>query len=234
MALYGINAYMSNSSYTSLLSGGMNSNRGYNSRKTSSTSDLYALMQRVDQVRSADYRKSMIEEYKKVFSGDEIGSGENEEKLSEVSSNLSKSAAALATANDFSDKESMIKNVETFVEDYNSTIDALTKSDSVDALKKGLYMTNTTKAYARALSRAGIKLGSDNKLTLNKDQLAEAYDTTLKSILSGNYSFASKVADKASDISKAAALKAQVAYNKEGNLDYFTRLSLNSMFSEKI
>lgn len=70
MSLYGINAYMSNSYYSSLFS---NSGRMPNKSASSST-DLYALMQRVDKVRSRDYQKSMLNEYKKVFSSDETGS----------------------------------------------------------------------------------------------------------------------------------------------------------------
>ncbi len=232
MSLYGINAYMSNSYYSSLFS---NSGRMPNKSASSST-DLYALMQRVDKVRSRDYQKSMLNEYKKVFSSDETGSLESEEKLSKTAENLYKSASELATSNkiDFSNSESSVKSVQSFVDNYNSTIDALRKSDSVNALKKGLSMTNTAKAYARTLDRIGISVGSDNKLTLDKDKFSKAYDTTVKSLFNGTYSFAGKVADKASDISRAASLKAQVTYNSKGSLDYFTKLSLNSMFSESI
>ncbi|MGN0587578.1 MAG: hypothetical protein ACI4JF_09860 [Oscillospiraceae bacterium] len=235
MSLYGINAYMSNTLYTSLLSG--QNSYGANSKKTNTnnTSDLLALMKRADEVRSVSYRKSMTEEYRKIFSGEDIGSAENEVKLSDTAKSLSVSASALATGStaDFSDRESLTEKMETFIEDYNGTIDAMQKSNSVDALKNGLYMTNTAKAYARTLSIAGITLGSDNKLTLDKEKFASAYDSTIKSLFNGSYSFASKVADKASDISRSAALKAQVTYNSQGNLDYFTKLSLN-MFSEKI
>lgn len=233
MAIYGINAYMSNSLYTSLLSG--QNSYGANAKKTNNASDLQALMKRADQVRSVSYRKNMLEEYKKIFSGEDIGSAESEIKLSDTAKSLSFSASALATGSmtDFSDRESLTKKVESFVNDYNGTIDAMQKSNSVDALKKGLYMTNTAKAYSRTLARVGLKLGSDNKLTLDKEKFASAYDSSIKSLFNGSYSFASKVADKASDISRSAALKAQVTYNSQGNLDYFTKMSLN-MFSEKI
>lgn len=233
MAIYGINAYMYNSLYTSLLSG--QNSYSANAKKTNNASDLQALMKRADQVRSVSYRKNMMEEYKKLFSGDGIGTAESEMKLSDTAKSLSSSASALATGSvtDFSDRESLTKKVESFVNDYNGTIDAMQKSNSVDALKKGLYMTNTAKAYSRTLARVGLKLGSDNKLTLDKEKFASAYDSSIKSLFNGSYSFASKVADKASDISRSAALKAQVTYNSQGNLDYFTKMSLN-MFSEKI
>ena len=234
MSLYGINSYLSNSYYSSLLS----NNFKKNNNSSNSLSDLSELMKKADQVRSRSYQKSMIEEYRKVFSGsdDSVGSLESEEALSKDAKNLSNSASALATADNsfYADKEKVAEGVQSFVDNYNSTIESLKKSDSVNALKKGLSMTNTTKAYAKTLARIGISVGSDNLLSLDKEKLSEAPDTTVKSLFSGHYSLANKTADKASDVSRAASLKAQITYNSSGNLDYFTKLSMNSMFSEKI
>lgn len=234
MALYGIGAYMSNSYMTSYLSGNSSNKNPY--KTGNSTSDLYTLMQRADQVRSGKYQKSMLNEYKKVFSGSETGSLESEEMLSDTAKSLNLSAAALSDDSGalYNDREKLTEKVESFIKDYNGTIDAMQKSESVDALKKGLAMTNTTRAYGRTLSRIGIKLGSDNKLTLDKEALGEASAGTLKSLFNSNYSYASKTADKAASISRSASLKAQVTYNSQGNLDYYTRMSLNTMFSEKI
>lgn len=229
--MYGIGAYTSNAMYTSLLTSSYNNK----SNQTNSSSDLLALMKKVDQVRSSDYSKSMKTEYEKLFSSDDVGSYDSEKKLSSDASELNKSAAVLASSSkaDFEDKDKLVSNVKTFVEDYNTTIDSLQKSGSVDALKKGLYMTNTAKAYSGALGRIGLKVGTDNKLTLNEDTLKAADTNSVKSLLSGNYSFTTKVADKASQISKAANLKAQVvSYNQDGN--YSTLFSISSMFSEKI
>ena len=234
MALYGVNAYMSNSYYTSLLSQGNRSSM-FN-KKAASSNDLTSLMKRVDQVRSRSYQKEMLENYRKVFAGEEIGSLENETNLSDDAKALNESASALATASlkDISDRENFKKDVEGFIDDYNTTVESLKKSDSVDALRKGMQMVNTTKTYARALSRVGIEVGSDNKLKLNEENFKEASDGELRSIFNGRYSFAAKAADKSADISRSAALKAQLTYNSQGFLDYSTKQSINSMFSELI
>ncbi|MGN0603189.1 MAG: hypothetical protein ACI4I2_04355 [Oscillospiraceae bacterium] len=232
--MYGINAYRSNAMYTSLLSSNYSSKKNI---QTNSTSDLLALMKKADQVRSKDYQKNMINEYKKAFSGSDVGTYESEKKLSSDAANLSKSASVLASASkaDFEDKDKLLSNVKNFVEDYNTTVDSLQKSESVDALKKGVYMTNTAKAYSAALGRIGLRVGTDNKITLNEDTLKNADTNAVKSLLGGTYSFTSKAADKANQISKAANLKAQVVnYNQEGKFDFGTMLSLSSMFSEKI
>ena len=232
--MYGINAYRSNAMYTSLLSSNYSSKKN---TQTNSTSDLLALMKKADLVRSKDYQKNMINEYKKAFSGSDVGTYESEKKLSSDAANLSKSASVLASASkaDFEDKDKLLSNVKNFVEDYNTTVDSLQKSESVDALKKGVYMTNTAKAYSSALGRIGLRVGTDNKITLNEDTLKNADTNAVKSLLGGTYSFTSKAADKANQISKAANLKAQVVnYNQEGKFDFGTMLSLSSMFSEKI
>lgn len=232
--MYGINAYKSNAMYTSLLSSNY-SKKSYT--QTNSTSDLLALMKKVDQVRSKDYQKNMIKEYEKAFSNSDVGTYESEKKLSSDASDLGKSASVLASASkaDFEDKDKLVSNVKSFVEDYNSVVDSLQNSESVDALKKGVYMTNTAKAYSSALGKIGLKVGSDNKITLNEDTLKSADTNAVKSLLGGSYSFTSKAADRANQISKAAGLKAQVVnYNQEGKLDYGTIYSLSSMFSEKI
>lgn len=232
--MYGINAYRSNAMYTSLLSSNYSSKKN---TQTNSTSDLLALMKKADLVRSKDYQKNMINEYKKAFSGSDVGTYESEKKLSSDAANLSKSASVLASASkaDFEDKDKLLSNVKNFVEDYNTTVDSLQKSESVDALKKGVYMTNTAKAYSSALGRIGLRVGTDNKITLNEDTLKNADTNAVKSLLGGTYSFTSKAAGKANQISKAANLKAQVVnYNQEGKFDFGTMLSLSSMFSEKI
>ena len=232
--MYGINAYRSNAMYTSLLSGNYNNKKN---TQANTTSDLMALMKKADQVRSKDYQKNMINEYKKLFSGSDIGTYESEKKLSSDAANLSKSASVLASASkaDYEDKDKLSANVKSFVEDYNTTVDSLQKSESVDALKKGVYMTNTAKAYSAALGRIGLRVGTDNKLTLNEDTLKNADTNAVKSLLGGTYSFTAKAADKAGQISKAANLKAQVvSYNQEGKFDFGTMFSLSSLFSEKI
>ena len=184
-----------------------------------------------------DYQKNMIKEYEKAFSGSNVGTYESEKKLSSDAATLGKSASVLAAASrtDFEDKDKLVSNVKSFVEDYNTTLDSLQNSESVDALKKGVYMTNTAKAYSSALGRIGLRVGSDNKLTLNEDTLKAADTNAVKSLLSGSYSFTAKAADRANQISRAANLKAQVvSYNQEGKFDFGTMLSLSSMFSEKI
>lgn len=257
MSLYGINAYTSNSYYSTLLSGknqslaeslsSFNKNASNNQNisqllknavKTDDSTDLHSLARKVDLVRSKSYQKELTEEFKKIFSGEgeKTSSANNEVKLSEDSRLLSGYAGALAVNGGkiFSDPEQTTAAVKDFVESYNNTIDGLQKSDSFMALEKGVSLVNTTRAYARTLSRAGIKVGSDNRLTIDEDQLKTAPEGTLRSLFTGNYSLANKIADKASYISRAANLKAQVTYNINGNLDYYNKMAASMFLDDKI
>jgi hypothetical protein len=197
-------------------------------------------MKRVDTVRAASHSKDAESALKKIYDitdDSDTGSVASENSLASAAKTLSSSASVLAMSGstDLDDTETLTKNVQTFVDDYNSTIDALQKSNSVDALKQGLYMTNSAKAYSGALKRIGITVGSDNKLTFDEETFQSADKSAIKSVLSGNYSLSNKVADKASRISKAAGLKAQVvSYTQTGSLDYSSLLSLSSMFSSVI
>ncbi len=233
MSLYGINAYMSNSYYSNYSN---NNNYNKNTNNSSGNTNLLELMKKVDMVRSQSFKKDFLEGKNPLSDTEKVGSLENEKNLATSASELSKSAAELSTASMdyFYDKDKVTDGVKSFVESYNKTVDALQKSDSVTALEKGISMTNSAKAYAGSLSRVGIKLDSKNKLTVDEETLQKNVGGQLKSLFGGYFSFANKTADKANDISRAANIKAEITYNSGGNLDYFTRMAFNNMFSEKI
>ncbi|MCI7767429.1 MAG: hypothetical protein MSJ26_05525 [Oscillospiraceae bacterium] len=206
MSINGIGNY---TAYTNLFSG-MYSNNG--AAKKNTAADLQALMKKVDEVRSPEYQKKLKAQIESGFSDNgEIGTVSSEMKLGEAAKTLRKSAAELSSMSleDIKDKDTLVKKVTAFAESYNSAIDAMGKSDSVDALRSGLSMTNAVKTYSGAFSRMGIKVGSDNKLTVNEETLRAADDKAVSSMIRSSYSPVSRIADKAEAISKAAVNKAQ-------------------------
>ncbi len=253
MSLYGINAYTSNSYYSSLLTGKNSSlaeslssfNKSSSESnlskmlkdavKVDSNTDLRTLARTVDLVRSRDYQKSLTEEFRKQFSAESTSSEESELKLAESAKMLNGYAGALAyNGNSIHEPDQMLAAVKDFADSYNSTLDGLKETDSLNALEKGVSLVNTTKAYARTLSRIGISVGNDNRLTVDEEKLKAAPEETFRSLFSGSYSYASKIADKASYISRAADLKAQVTYNPKGGLDFYNKMAVSMMFDDKI
>lgn len=248
MSLYGINAYTSNSYYSTLLAG-RNKQQGSdlssmlsNAFKTDSN-DLYAIAKKVHMVRSKDYQKELLEGFKEYFSGGNTADKDsasiaNEEKLSADAKKLNEYAGNLAVGGSalYSDTEKSVSAVKNFVDSYNTTLDSLGNSENTKALEKGVQMVNSTKAYARTLNRIGISIGSDNRLSVSDEKLEASSPLTMKSLFSGSYSLASRIADKASYIHRASALSSTnlPTYNSKGTkTDYYNQLSA-MMFNSKV
>ena len=213
MSLYGINAYTSN--YNSMYSGMYNKNRNFGTN----TADLLDLAKRVDYVRSKSFRTDTLEQIKKALGSSESAStsSDNPQKVSETAAALGKASGnLLKEAGDFSDTEKTVSAVKNFVDSYNKALDAIQDSDNTSILERGVSMVNTTKAYARTLAKAGIQIGSDNRLTIKEEAVKTADPGALKALFNGSYSYATKIADKASYVGRAAALQSQLTYNSNG------------------
>ena len=224
MSLYGINAYTSNSYYSTLLAGRNKQQGGDLSSMLSNAfktdqNDLYAIAKKVQMVRSKDYQKELLEGFKEYFSGGstadkDAASKANEEKLAANAKSLNGYAGDLAVGG----------------------LDFYKDSENTKALEKGVQMVNSTKAYARTLKRIGISVGSDNRMSIDEDKLKASSPLTMKSLFSGNYSLANRIADKASYIHRTAALNSSnlPTYNSKGTkTDYYNQLSA-MMFNSKV
>ncbi len=99
------------------------------------------------------------------------------------------------------DTEAAAKKIQSFVDGYNKMIGAVGESDNQSVLQKGVIMVNTAKVYSSALKRSGITLGSDNKLTFDKEKLNGIKAYELKSTF-GTGGFASKAYQKAEQIKR--------------------------------
>lgn len=96
------------------------------------------------------------------------------------------------------DVDAYRKQAQAFVDSYNAMVDKVGSSDNQSVLQKGVLMVNSGKVYTGALRRAGITVGSDNKLTVNKD-LSKVTALNIKSAFGSN-GFSDKVIQKASQI----------------------------------
>ncbi|MDE6598476.1 MAG: flagellar filament capping protein FliD [Oscillospiraceae bacterium] len=251
MSLYGINAYTSNSYYSTLLASRNRQSNNLSSMLSNAfknnTSDLYAIAKKADLVRSRSYQKELLEGFREYFSGGAAAdttdktdkkdtSAANDEKLSVTAKKLNETAGALATGGNelYNDADKSVSAVKKFVDSYNSTLDTLQDSENTKALEKGVQMVNSTNAYARTLKRIGITIGNDNRLSIDEGKLKEASPATLKSLFSGKYSLTNRIADKASYIQRTAALSSATTYNAKGTKnDYFNQLSA-MMFNSKV
>ena len=124
-----------------------------------------------------------------------------------------------STTKDY-DREAITKAVKGFVNSYNDTIEAAGEVDAASVLRITLFMTNQTSAYKNSLSKAGITIGSDNKLSVDEATLMKADLSELTTLFTGFNSFASKTAGKASGIASASAQAVGTKiYTKTGSYD---------------
>lgn len=115
------------------------------------------------------------------------------------------------------DMDAIGKAVETFAKDYNSMLDAAKNSRNASALSSAANMVTQTARMENILSKVGVSVGDDNKLSVNMDALKKADVNTLKSVFNGAGSFAYNVQSKASYVAmyaKEDATKASGTYSQ--------------------
>ena len=131
------------------------------------------------------------------------------------------------------DWEAITKAVKSFVEDYNDVVEKAGNSDSKDVLRNAVWMTGTTGATGKTLSRVGITVGKDNKLKLDEETLKKSDISTLKILFTGHNSFADKVSVKANSISNAAA-RSSGTYKSNGKYSNALSELVSSKVDEEI
>ncbi|MGN0437469.1 MAG: flagellar filament capping protein FliD [Lachnospiraceae bacterium] len=107
------------------------------------------------------------------------------------------------TTNDY-DWESITKAVKSFADSYNSVLTKTADSTNKNVLRNGVSMVQTTnRTVANMLGKVGITIGEDNKLSVDEEKLKKADISDLKTLFSGQGSFADQIATKASAIARA-------------------------------
>lgn len=127
------------------------------------------------------------------------------------------------------DWKSITKAVKSFIDDYNSVIDAAGEANSKEVLRNAVMMTKTTSVSENLLAKVGITVGKGNKLELDEDELKKADISTLKSLFTGHNSYASKMQYRANNMIHAASLAGAV-YTSSGSYSS----ALSSIVSTKI
>lgn len=149
------------------------------------------------------------------------------------SANKTSEAAAKLASTDTSktSREDLLKSAKNFVENYNSMLDDLDNIESVTLLQNAVWLTKQTSANANVLSAVGIKIGADNKLSMDDKVFNEANDSAIKSAFSGSNSVIRSIAQRATQIYSMAGTQAVLnskasSYNSSGAYNVLTSSSL--------
>jgi len=104
-------------------------------------------------------------------------------------------------ANGEYDMEAIYEKVNQFIEDYNSTVEAVGSAETESIANAGASLVNNTTNNIDMLSKLGISVsGSDFTLSIDKEKFLKSDISDVKSMFSGVGSFAYQVGAKASRI----------------------------------
>lgn len=221
------------------------------SSQTNNTFNLYSSLGELHSIKSGTYKKLLREYYKKTEKEDtdsKVNSKKDSNKsLTSIKAEadiLQKSALKLSTTGKDSifnkknitttdektgdkttkldyDMEDILKTTKSFIASYNDIVDKVAEASDTNVLRNGVFLTKTTSTYNKSLSKIGITIGSDNKLTINEEKFKSANVIDIESLLNGKNSFADTVAAKASQIGSSATLAMNTTNSLyQGNAKY--------------
>lgn len=125
------------------------------------------------------------------------------------------------------DMDKISDAVKTFTNDYNAVIEQSAKVTSKDVSTDVKYMSSLSNTLSKSLSKIGVTVGADGKLSLNEDTLKKANASDVKELFTGTVSFGSQIEEKAGSISKDAVMNSSI-YGSNGAASSI----LSGMFNE--
>lgn len=219
---------------------------GLNTSKTGSAGNLNFLSDYAA-IKNGSYGKLMKAYYAETGSSDAVKklakasnsvSKDDTETLTKVKAatdDLKESADKLIAKGSKSvwaedDMEKVYSAVNDLVKDYNSVLDTMDKTNSTSILSRAKSMVNNTAVNEKLLGKVGITINEDNSLSIDKKAFLEADKTTVKSLFSGNGSFAYRLSASASMMNYAAEKEADKAATYTITGAYGNTFSSGSVF----
>ena len=127
------------------------------------------------------------------------------------------------------DTDKIYDAVNNFASAYN---DVITKASASDSSARS--MKNATAVNAKALSKIGITIGSDNKLSVDEKTFKAADMNSVKSLFNGNGSFGYQTEVKAAMIDSAASMEAGRSNTYTGRGSYSYNFNAGNLFNQSI
>ena len=128
------------------------------------------------------------------------------------------------------DMEKIYSAVSDLVKDYNSVLDTMDDVNSTSILSRAKNLTQNTAINEKLLAKVGVTINEDNSLAIDKEAFMEADLATVKSVFTGNSSFAYRVATYASFMNYAAEQEADKAATYTVDGTYGNTYSSGSLF----
>lgn len=98
------------------------------------------------------------------------------------------------------DYEKITKALKSFADSYNSVIDAADDSNNRGVLRNAAAMTKSSAVNQNLLSKIGITIGEDNKLSVDASKVKEAKMSDIFSLFNGSGSYGSMIESSAGSL----------------------------------
>ena len=128
------------------------------------------------------------------------------------------------------DKDSLYKLVNEFASSYNTMMDKMSDVSSSTLQKNATWLTSITSSNKSFLSRVGITVDENQKLSVDETKFKEADMSDIKMLFCGNNSYGNKAANKASNIKNLAENMIQTV-NTGGDRTYTSTGSYSTSIS---
>lgn len=169
----------------------------------------------------------------------------NKARTSAIEKEAADSAAALRTSalelaggkvlspdeNGEYDRKAVTESIKQFADNYNKTISAVKRSDSEEAIRKNSSMLGSTAAFRNSLSNIGVNVNDDDSISVDEEKLGSADIRNVKTLFAGNYSYASRIADKADAIAQTERSEIGGAYDRSGDVGSYTNAMVETLLS---
>ncbi len=120
------------------------------------------------------------------------------------------------------DRDKAFAAAEKFVKSYNDLYSSTRSSGNQTVSNKSQFIANMTNAYSRKLDSVGISIGSDGKLSIDKDTFNSASEDELDKVFGKKDSFSSFMSTQANAVSAysqtAAYKEATKTYTSSGTV----------------
>ena len=157
-----------------------------------------------------------------------------EDKLGSLSQAVSESVEKLEKAfaideeTDEIDYDAAYSAAESFINSYNDFVTNTGSSGDKTVSNKNTFIGNMTTAYTRRLEKAGVSIGSDGTLSIDKEAFNSATASQLEQAFGKENSFASFMGEQARQLEAYAQsdiYNRLNAYNQTGNVTNIVNMS---------
>ena len=114
------------------------------------------------------------------------------------------------------DADKAYKAVNDFVANYNETLDAVDKTANTTVNYAANSMSRMTGVMTGSLSKVGITVGKDGRLSVNEEEFKNAGFDKVKSLLGSNSSFTGIISSSAQRLGSAADQQSRQMMNNTG------------------